>query len=143
MKNFIARGEALEITAGAQIASGQGVVVNGLFGVAAGSIANGARGIINLTGIYRLPKVGSQAWQVGQRVFWNGTAATNVGSAGIYIGTVAAAVGSGAGETAGDVRLAGMAQPRAAFVADAVGEGAAGINALRDALVNAGLMAAS
>jgi predicted RecA/RadA family phage recombinase len=143
MKNFIARGEALEITAGADIASGAGVVVNGLFGVAAGAIANGARGIINLTGVYALPKIGSQAWQIGQRVFWNGTAATNAGNAGIYIGTVAAAVGSGAGETVGNVRLAGMAQPRVAFVANASAGSAAEINALRDALVTAGLMAAS
>lgn len=143
MKNFIARGEALEITAGATIASGQGVVVNGLFGVAAGAIANGARGIINLTGVYALPKVGSQAWQVGQRVFWNGTAATTAGNAGLYIGTVAAAVGSGAGETLGQVLLGGSALPRAAFVADAGGGSGAAINALRDALVNAGLMAAS
>lgn len=143
MKNFIAMGHALTITAGADIASGAGVVVNGLFGVAAGAIADGAQGVINLTGVYFLPKVGSQAWQIGQRIFWNGTATTTAGNAGICIGTAAASVGGGAGETVGEVRLNGTVQPRSAFVANASGGSAAEINALRDALVAAGLMAAS
>lgn len=65
MKNFIAVGDTLTITAGADIASGEAVLVGSLFGVAAGAIANGTEGVINLTGVYDLPKTASQAWTVG------------------------------------------------------------------------------
>lgn len=111
MKNFVAVGNTLTITAGADIASGAGVLVGSLFGVAAGAIANGADGVINLTGIYDLPKVGSQAWTVGALVYWdaaNNRCTTTAGSLKL-IGVAAAAVGSGAGETVGRVRLNGGA----------------------------------
>jgi predicted RecA/RadA family phage recombinase len=111
MKNFIARGDVLEITAGADIDAGEGVLVGSLFGVAATDIANGARGNINLGGVYDLPKVGSQAWTVGALVYWdnaNDRCTTTAGSLKL-IGVAAAAVGSGAGETTGRVRLNGSA----------------------------------
>ncbi|WP_323006540.1 DUF2190 family protein [Pseudorhodobacter sp.] len=107
MKNFVSVGDTLTITAGADIASGAGVLVGSLFGVAAGAIANGAQGVINLTGVYDLPKVGSQAWTVGALIYWNGTACTNVASTNKLIGVAVQAVGSGAGETTGRVRLNG------------------------------------
>jgi predicted RecA/RadA family phage recombinase len=107
MKNFVGVGNTLTITAGADIASGAGVLVGSLFGVAAGAIANGAEGVINLTGVYDLPKVGSQAWTVGALVYWTGTACTTTASTNKLIGVAVAAVGSGAGETTGRVRLNG------------------------------------
>jgi predicted RecA/RadA family phage recombinase len=107
MKNFVAAGDTLTITAGADIASGAGVLVGSLFGVAAGAIANGAQGVINLAGVYDLPKPGSQAWTVGALVYWTGTACTTTASTNKLIGVAVAAVGSGAGETTGRVRLNG------------------------------------
>jgi predicted RecA/RadA family phage recombinase len=107
MKNFVSVGNTLTITAGADIASGAGVLVGSLFGVAAGAIANGAEGVINLTGVYDLPKVGSQAWTVGALIYWTGTACTTTASTNKLIGVAVAAVGSGAGETTGRVRLNG------------------------------------
>lgn len=111
MKNFVSAGNTLTITAGADIASGAGVLLGSLFGVAAGAIANGADGVINLTGVYDLPKVGSQAWTVGALVYWdaaNNRCTTTAGSLKL-IGVAVAAVGSGAGETVGRVRLNGGA----------------------------------
>ena len=111
MKNFIARGDAITITAGADIESGDGVLVGSIFGVAAGDIANGAEGVINLTGVYDLPKAPSQAWTVGAKVYWDNTAkacTTTVGS-NTLIGVAVLAVGSTAGETVGRVRLNGTA----------------------------------
>lgn len=111
MKNFVSAGNTLTITAGADIASGAGVLLGSLFGVAAGAIANGAEGVINLTGVYDLPKVGSQAWTVGALVYWdaaNNRCTTTAGSLKL-IGVAVAAVGSGAGETVGRVRLNGGA----------------------------------
>lgn len=145
MKNFTARGDVLEITAPAALASGEGVQIGAIFGVAAGAIANGARGNINLTGEYDLPKTASQAWTVGARVYWDAAEGecTTVGTGNILIGVARLAVGSGAGETLGRVRLNGMSGARAAFVANAASGSAAEINALRDAIIAAGLMASS
>lgn len=111
MKNYVSSGATLTITAGADIASGAGVLVGSLFGVAAGAIANGADGTINLTGVYDLPKVGSQAWTVGAKVYWDAANArcTTVASGNTLIGVAAREVGSGAGETTGRVRLNGTA----------------------------------
>lgn len=106
MKNFHARGDALEFTAGADIASGDVVAVGNLIGIAAGDVANGGEGIMNLTGVYGVPKVGSQAWGIGDPVYWNGTAATKTAGTNKFMGNAAAVVGSGAGETLGLVRLA-------------------------------------
>lgn len=108
MKNFIARGDALEITAGADIASGAGVKVGVLFGVAAGNIANGAQGIINLTGVYELPKVSAQAWTQGAAIYWTGTACTTATTAGNLLIGVAAQAAANPSAT-GMVRLNGAA----------------------------------
>ena len=111
MKNFIATGNTLTITAEADIASGAGVLIGSIVGVATGPIANGAEGVINLTGVYDLPKTASQAWTVGAKVYWDNTAkacTTTVGS-NTLIGIAVLAVGGGAGETTGRVRLNGAA----------------------------------
>lgn len=111
MKNFVARGDALEITADDDYSSGDCVLIGSLFGVAAGDIANGEQGIINLTGVYDLPKAPSQAWTVGALVYWDeeNFRVTNVAGTNVPIGVAAAAVGSGATETIGRVRLNGAA----------------------------------
>ena len=67
--------------------------------------------MINLTGVYDLPKTASQAWTVGAKVYWDNTAkacTTTVGS-NTLIGIAVLAVGGGAGETTGRVRLNGAA----------------------------------
>lgn len=109
MKNFIAVGNTLTITATSNIASGAGVLVGSLFGVAAGDIANGAEGVINLTGVYDLPKTASQAWTVGAPVYWTGTACTTTEGTNKLIGAAVLATGGTAGETIGRVRLNGAA----------------------------------
>ncbi|CAM3100413.1 Predicted phage recombinase, RecA/RadA family [Paracoccus aminovorans] len=107
MKNFIAAGNTLTITAEADIASGAGVLIGSIFGVATGPIANGAEGVINLTGVYDLPKTASQAWTVGALIYWTGSACTNVASTNTLIGVAVQAVGGTANETIGRVRLNG------------------------------------
>ena len=109
MKNFIATGNTLTITAEADIASGAGVLIGSIFGVATGPIANGAEGVINLTGVYDLPKTASQAWTVGAKVYWDNTAkeATKTTTSNTLIGVAVVAVAGGAGDTIGRVRLNG------------------------------------
>jgi len=108
MKNFQQRGDILEITAPAALASGAGVKIGVLFGVAAADIASGAQGNIHLTGVFELPKTSAQAWTVGAAIYWTGTACTTATTAGnLLIGT-AAAVAANPSAT-GMVRLNGSA----------------------------------
>ena len=68
-----------------------------------------ARGRAQLTGVIDLAKVASQAWTAGAKVYWDNTAkrATNVASGNTLIGVAVLAVGAGADETVGRVRLNG------------------------------------
>lgn len=113
MRNFVAEGLAIDFTAGANILSGQGVLLGALFGVATGDIANGALGTIKVTGVFDLPKAPSQAWTVGQRIYWDAANArtTNVLTGNTFIGVAVRAVGGGASpaELIGRVRLNGSA----------------------------------
>lgn len=113
MRNFVAVGNALTITASAALVSGQGVLIGALFGVAAGDIANGAEGVVNVTGVYDLPKQPSQAWAVGARVYWDAAnaRATTTATSNTLIGVAVLATGGTAGETVGRVRLNGAAAP--------------------------------
>lgn len=104
-KNYIQPGDVLEIAAPATVASGAGVLQGSLFGVALGDAASGAPVRIATEGTWDLPKVGSQGWTVGARIYWDGTACTTTASTNKLIGVAVAAVGSGAGETTGRVRL--------------------------------------
>ena len=107
MKTFISHGHTLEITAGADIASGSGVLQGAIFGVAAHDIANGAQGTLNLSGVYALAKAPSQPWSVGAKVYWDSTNArcTTAAAGNTLIGVAAAPVAGGAGDTLGQVRL--------------------------------------
>ena len=79
-----------------------------LTSAAAGSPFEGAT-----TGVFALPKAPSQAWTEGVRIMWDNTAnkrTSTATTAGFFpVGVAAAAVGSGAGETTGLVRLNGVA----------------------------------
>ena len=110
MKNFVNSGAMLAIVAGAAIASGDVVVAGTAVGVASGDIANGDTGNIQLTGVFDLSKVGSQAWTVGAAVYWDESAAecTTTATDNLLIGMAVLAVGSGAGEIVGRVRLNGI-----------------------------------
>lgn len=111
MKNFIAVGNSLTFTASAALASGAGVLIGAIFGVAATDIANGAQGAANLTGVYDLPKTASQAWTVGAKIYWDDAAkrCTTVTTSNTLIGVAVLAVGGTAGEITGRVRLNGAA----------------------------------
>lgn len=109
MKNFIQPGIDLEITAAADVASGAGVLIGKMFGVAVVDIAEGARGNIVLTGVYSLPKAPSQAWTVGAKIFWDDAEnrCTTVSTSNTLIGAAVEPVAGGAGDTIGIVRLNG------------------------------------
>lgn len=107
MKNYIQPGDTVTLIAPAVVASGAGVLVGSIFGVAAGAAASGAAVEVVTTGVFDLAKVEAQAWTQGARIYWDDTAkvATTTASTNKLIGV---AVEAAANPTAtGRVRLSG------------------------------------
>lgn len=109
MKNFIQEGDTLTLAAPYTRTSGQGALVGSIFGVAAADVTSGANGEFVVEGVFQLTKAGSQAWTVGVKVYWDDSAkaCTTTSMGNTLIGVAVEAVGSGAGETLGKVRLNG------------------------------------
>lgn len=109
MKNFVQTGNTITLTAPYAVASGDGLLVGAIFGVAAGAAALGEPVEAALTGVYDLKKVASQAWAAGDKVYWDNTAkeATKTTTSNTLIGVAVVAVAGGAGDVVGRVRLNG------------------------------------
>lgn len=109
MKTYVQPGNTLPLTAPYAVTSGDGILVGSLFGIAAGDAASGEEVETALVGVYDLKKVGTQAWAVGDKIYWDNTAreATKTATANTLIGVAVAAVAGGAADTVGRVRLNG------------------------------------
>jgi predicted RecA/RadA family phage recombinase len=109
MRNYIQPGHAITLVAPYDVVSGSGLLVGAIFGVASHDALSGAEVETQLTGVIDLAKTASQAWTAGVKVYWDNTAklVTNVASGNTLIGVAVLAVGSGATETVGRVRLNG------------------------------------
>ncbi|RJL22159.1 DUF2190 family protein [Paracoccus siganidrum] len=107
MKNFVQPGNTITLTAPYAVASGDGLLVGAIFGVAAGTAASGDPVEAALVGVFDLKKTASQAWAVGDKVYWDNTAkeATKTTTSNTLIGVAIEAVAGGAGDTIGRVRL--------------------------------------
>jgi predicted RecA/RadA family phage recombinase len=110
MKNFIQRGDMITVTAPTGgVASGQGLLVGNLFGVAATTVAEGNSVEIATVGVYELPKLVSAVVAAGARVAWDNTAKRVVlpGTGMVPIGIATLAAGNGVATVR--VRLDGVA----------------------------------
>ena len=109
MKNYVQPGTTLTLTAPYAVTSGDGLLVGSIFGVAAGDAASGATVEAALTGVFDITKIGSQAWTVGAKIYWDDTnkRCTTVATDNTLIGVAIEAVAGGAGDTIGRVRLNG------------------------------------
>ena len=107
MKTYVQPGNTITLTAPYAVASGDGLLVGSIFGVASGTAALGETVEAALTGVYDLKKVASQAWAAGDKVYWDNTAkeATKTTTSNTLIGVAVVAVAGGAGDTIGRVRL--------------------------------------
>jgi predicted RecA/RadA family phage recombinase len=107
MKNFVQAGDVVIVPAPYALTSGQGAKAGQLFGVATGDAAISTDVALKISGVFDLIKIGSQAWTVGQLVYWDDTnkRCTSVATGGLLIGVAVAAVAGGAGNTIGRVRL--------------------------------------
>lgn len=114
MKNFVQDGKYLNLTApSGGVVTGVPCQIGQIVVVPATTAAEGEAFVGAVTGIYDLPKVGSQAWTVGAVVYFDkeNTRFTTTATGSLLAGCAVAAVGSGAGETTGRVRLNGAARP--------------------------------
>jgi predicted RecA/RadA family phage recombinase len=109
MQNYVQPGNTITVSAAADVASGGGLLVGSIFGVATGAAASGEALEVALVGVFDLAKVGSQAWAVGDKIYWDNTAkqATKTATANTVIGVATQAVDGSAASTIGRVRLNG------------------------------------
>lgn len=109
MKTFVQLGDTVTVTAPANVNAGTGVLVGSLFGIAVNTALSGAPVEIVTVGVFDHAKTDSQAWAVGDRIYWDNTnkLMTTAAAAGAnkLVGVAMAAVGGGAGLTTGRVRL--------------------------------------
>lgn len=110
MKNFIQTGAMITVPAPTGgVASGQGVIVGGLFGIATTTAPEATSVEIATTGVFDLPKAPATVFALGDRVAWDDTAKViATPAAGLYpVGIAISAVGNGT--TTVRVRLDGVA----------------------------------
>lgn len=110
MKNYLQNGHIVRVTTPVGgIASGEGLIVGNIFGIAAYSAAEGDPLELATTGVYKLPKASAAVLAVGARVAWDNTAKQiNTPGAGRFpVGIATEAAGNGITSVA--VRLDGVA----------------------------------
>ena len=71
MKNYVQPGDSITFTAAAATSSGDGVLVNSLFGIASGDAAIGEKLVLTTKGVFIMPKVGTDVMTVGTVVYWD------------------------------------------------------------------------
>ncbi len=94
--NYVQRGEALNYTAGADIKSGDFVLIGALGGVAKTDIANGKSGAVHVKGVFSVAKASGAVTQ-GAKLYWNSTNSnlTTTASGNTFVGVAAEAAASG------------------------------------------------
>ncbi len=109
MKTFIQNGNIITVTAAANVASGGGMLVGSIFGVAAADAIAGGEVEIGTVGVYDLPKFSTAVIAQGDRVAWNSsTGKVVVPATGMFpIGVATVAAGNGTATI--KVRLDGIA----------------------------------
>jgi predicted RecA/RadA family phage recombinase len=108
MINFVQDGASMPYeNSGSAISSGDVVVIGSRIGIAKGDIeATTGTGELALEGVFELDKTTSQAWSIGEALFWvTGTSKlSTVGTGNVFAGHCFEAAGSSA--TTGKVKLA-------------------------------------
>jgi predicted RecA/RadA family phage recombinase len=94
--NFVQEGNALNYTAGADIDSGDFVLIGAIGGVATTDIANGKTGAVHIKGVFSVPKATGAVSQ-GAKLYWDATNSvlTTTASGNTIVGVAAEAALSG------------------------------------------------
>jgi predicted RecA/RadA family phage recombinase len=109
-RTYLRDGHTLPFTAPVGgVTSGTPVIIGGRFVIPTTTAAAGALFEGYVAGVHALPKTASQAWSVGQKVYFDAANARldSDPTLGVFVGYAAVAVGAGAGETTGEVALLG------------------------------------
>lgn len=83
MKNYVQPGDVVTLTAPYDVASGAGALVGLIFGIAVGTVANGAVGEFSTQGVYDITALTTDTASVGAAAYWDNTnkrITTTVGS---------------------------------------------------------------
>lgn len=96
MRNFIQTGDVVELTAPADMNSGDCALVGSFFGVATKAISNGTVGNFMIEGVFDLPKDTSTVAQ-GAKLYWDNTAkkVTTTSTSNTFIGHAILAAATG------------------------------------------------
>ncbi|MCZ4340580.1 DUF2190 family protein [Sphingomonadaceae bacterium G21617-S1] len=111
MNNFVQEGEVVTAAAPYDVASGAGLKVGSLIGIAAFGALSGADVNVKRRGVFTVAKAASQAWtQWTTKVYWDDTAKnfTSTSASNTLVGIAAETLGAGAGITSGKVLLTGQ-----------------------------------
>ncbi|MBN8291033.1 DUF2190 family protein [Rhodobacter sp. NTK016B] len=73
MKNFIQPGEVVSVVAPRAVASGEGVLVGKIFGLAVHAAESGDAVEIRRRGVATHAKTAAQAWTAGAALYWDNT----------------------------------------------------------------------
>jgi predicted RecA/RadA family phage recombinase len=97
-------GDVLTLVAPYDVASGSGLLVGSVFGVAKFAASSGANVEAAVEGVYEFAKVSAQAWTQGALIYWDNAAkncTTTVGTNKLIVAVAAAAnsLGDGQGPT--------------------------------------------
>lgn len=94
--NYVQEGKTLNYTAGADITSGQLVLIGTIGGVAKTDIANGKTGAVHVCGVFSIPKATGAVTQ-GAKLYWDESESevTTTATDNTLIGVAAAAAASG------------------------------------------------
>jgi len=113
MINYVQPGDVLEFTApSGGVTAGTPKMIGQILVIPTVTAAVNVRFNGMVVGVFRVTKVGSQAWTEGAVVFWDAgnSRFTTSGAGNFQAGIAVEAVGSGASETTGVVRLDGIAR---------------------------------
>ena len=71
MRNYVQRGDTLDIIASADVASGDVVIKGSIIGIANADAAIGDTFALDVVGVFNLPKVAALAIGQGDTVYWD------------------------------------------------------------------------
>ncbi len=95
MKNFVQKGDVINVAAPYALTSGQGALVGTLFGVAATDAANGASVELVRQGVFDITALTADTGAAGTKMYWDNTnkrLTTTVGS-NVLVGCLVTAKG--------------------------------------------------
>ena len=157
MENHVQKGKHVTFVAGADLSSGDPVVLGGLIGIVVKDVLSGANGVALIQEVVSVTKVSAEEWVYGDRIYWDVSLAKFTNAKDTDTKFAGIAVAAAANPSASGSLLLNVGAPQAAVIAAvATADGSdpattqalanalkASLNTVLVALKNAGLMASA